>query len=440
MSLLYSLVELNRAAMAPLRLTAQGSRAWLNTPLNPMRDSQVGRSLRAAADIFESTTRYYGKPDWNLSETQINGRTVPVAGEVVWQSPWCRLVRFRRDEEALTAAIGDHTQPRLLIVAPLSGHYATLLRGTVEAFLPTHEVFITDWSDARMAPVWLGRFDLDDYIDHVRKILAVLGPGANVLAVCQPGPPVLAAISLMAEDDDPSRPATMTFMGSPIDARKSPTVPNQLAEERPYGWFKKNMIHTVPGPWPGMMRRVYPGFVQLSSFMNMNWERHVDAHYRFFEHLVGDDGDNADKHREFYDEYLSVLDLTEEFYLQTIKRIFQEHYLARGKFLHRGRLVRPEAIRSVGLMTVEGEKDDISGIGQTQAAHDICINIPDNLQEDWIQPGVGHYGVFNGRRFQNQIVPRVSAFIERFADPTQDKHLLTQLDERQGPSLFRKVA
>ncbi|MEO1029500.1 MAG: polyhydroxyalkanoate depolymerase, partial [Pseudomonadota bacterium] len=221
--MLYSLVELNRAAMAPLRLTAQSSRAFLNTPLNPMKDSEIGRSMRAAADVFESATRYYGKPNWNLDITEINGLPVPVDPEIVWQSPWCRLLHFKRDPELLGQAIGHHTQPRLLIVAPLSGHYATLLRGTVEAFLPSHEVFITDWSDARMAPVWLGRFDLDDYIDHVRQMLTALGPGANVLAVCQPGPPALAAISLMAEDEDPNLPATMTFMGSPIDARKSPT-------------------------------------------------------------------------------------------------------------------------------------------------------------------------------------------------------------------------
>jgi len=308
-------------------------------------------------------------------------------------------------------------QPTLMIVAPLSGHYATLLRGTVEAFLPTHEVYITDWTDARMVPIWQGRFDLDDYIDYIRAMLTHLGAGTNVLAVCQPGPPVLAAVSMMAEDDDPNRPATMTFMGSPIDARQSPTVPNQLAEERAFDWFQDNMIYTVPAPYPGAMRRVYPGFVQLSSFMHMNWDNHVDAHWKFFNHLVEGDGDNAGKHRTFYDEYLSVLDMPEEFYLQTIERIFQEHHLARGIFRHRDRLVRPAAItdvaaiKDVALMTVEGEKDDISGIGQTQAAHTLCPNIPEDMQADYIQPGVGHYGVFNGSRFRNEIVPRVSEFI-----------------------------
>ena len=247
-------------------------------------------------------------------------------------------------------------------------------------------------------------------------MIGEVGPGANVLAVCQPGPPTLAAIALMSEDSDPNVPASMTFMGSPIDCRKSPTVPNLLAEERPFEWFEENMIYTVPMPYPGAMRRVYPGFVQLSSFMNMNWERHVDAHWSFFEHLVGDDGDSASKHREFYDEYLSVLDLSAEFYLDTIKRIFQNHELPLGTFMHRGRLVKPSTITKTALMTVEGEKDDISGIGQTQAAHDLCTNLPEDMQLDYIQPGVGHYGVFNGSRFRKEIVPRVVNFIHKFHD------------------------
>ncbi|MEL7452133.1 MAG: polyhydroxyalkanoate depolymerase [Pseudomonadota bacterium] len=416
--MLYTLVEMNRVAMAPLRLAAKASRSYLTSPLNPLSKTNFGKSMAAAADVFESTTRYYGKPDWDIPTTRVNGVDIGITPEVAWRSTWCNLIHFRRDPADLAKARGAKAppQPRLLIVAPLSGHYATLLRGTVEAFLPTYEVFITDWTDARMVPVWRGRFDLDDYIDHVRSMLTYLGAGTNVLAVCQPGPPVLAAISMMAEDNDPSRPATMTFMGSPIDARKSPTVPNQLAEDREFAWFENNMIYTVPAPWPGAMRRVYPGFVQLSSFMNMNWENHVDAHWRFFNHLVEGDGDNAGKHRKFYDEYLSVLDLTEEFYLQTITRVFQEHHLARGIFKYRGRLVRPSAITDVALMTVEGEKDDISGIGQTQAAHTLCTNIPDDMQLDYIQPDVGHYGVFNGSRFRTEIVPRVNEFIARFAN------------------------
>jgi poly(3-hydroxybutyrate) depolymerase len=304
-------------------------------------------------------------------------------------------------------------------VAPLSGHYATLLRGTVQAFLQDHEVYVTDWSNARDVPMLEGRFDFHDYIDHVRAMLRAMGPRPHVVAVCQPGPAVLAAASLMAEDNDPSRPATMTFMGSPIDARLSPTVTNRLAEERPFTWFQRRMIHTVPPPYPGVMRRVYPGFVQLASFMSMNLERHQEAHQRYFSDLVKGDGDSAEKHLEFYDEYLSVLDLTEEFYLQTVDIVFQQYLLPKGELVHRGRIVRPQVITDIGLMTVEGENDDISGIGQTQAAHGLCSGLPDTLKEDYVQPDVGHYGVFNGRRFREEIYPRVRAFILRCDDAAE---------------------
>ena len=412
--MLYSLVELNRVAMAPMRLAAKAGRAALNSPFNPMGQTSYGKSLAAMADVFESATRYYGKPEWRISSVRINSIDVPVEPEIAWRSPWCGLVHFKKDAERLAQARRKDAAPlpRMLIVAPLSGHYATLLRGTVEGFLETHDVYITDWADARMAPVWLGRFDLDDYIDHVRRMLTHLGGGAHVLAVCQPGPPVLAAISMMAEDEDPALPATMTFMGSPIDARLSPTVPNKLAEERPFEWFEQNMIYTVPAPYPGVLRRVYPGFVQLASFMNMNWNRHVDAHWKFFNHLVAGDGDNAGKHREFYDEYLSVLDLTEEFYLQTIQRVFQEHHLPRGIYKYRGeRLVKPEAVRTVALMTVEGEKDDICSIGQTLAAQDLCTGVRAYRKVHHMQAGVGHYGVFSGRKWNNEIYPLLRDFI-----------------------------
>jgi poly(3-hydroxybutyrate) depolymerase len=250
---------------------------------------------------------------------------------------------------------------------------------------------------------------------YVREMIAAIGEGTHVVAVCQPGPPTLAAVALMAEDEDPLRPATMTFMGSPIDARKSPTVPNKLSEERPYEWFRDNLIQTVPATYSGALRRVYPGFLQLTGFINMNFDRHVDAHYRFFNHLVDGDGDNAERHRSFYDEYLSVMDLTEEFYLQTIKDVFQEHKLARGEMTVRDRPVRPEAITDVGLLTVEGENDDISGIGQTQAAHGLCSRLPDSLRKDHVQKGVGHYGVFNGRRFREEIAPMMKAFMAEHA-------------------------
>jgi poly(3-hydroxybutyrate) depolymerase len=412
-------MEISRAAMLPWRAAANATRRALRAPWNPASETLAGRSIAAAADVFESLTRYYGKPEWGLSPSMVEGKPVAHEPTPVWRKPFCTLLHFKRDRAALARARGVKASqiddPKVLFVAPMSGHYATLLRSTVEAFLPDHEVYITDWTDARMAPVVEGRFDLYDYVEYVREMIAEIGPGVNVVAVCQPGPPTLAAVALMAEDEDPARPATMTFMGSPIDARKSPTVPNQLAEERPLSWFKDNLIHTVPAIYPGAMRRVYPGFLQLTGFINMNFDRHVDAHYNFFKHLVGGDGDNADKHRSFYDEYLSVMDLTEEFYISTIEDVFQKHLLAKGEMVCKGRTVRPEAITDVALMTVEGENDDISGIGQTQAAHTLCSSLPSSMQEDYIQPGVGHYGVFNGRRFREEIAPRMKAFMARHA-------------------------
>ncbi|HNR78472.1 MAG TPA: polyhydroxyalkanoate depolymerase, partial [Parvularculaceae bacterium] len=359
--------------------------------VNPLADTWVGRASAAALDVFENATRRYPKPDWEISSTSIEGRAVPVIIEPALSKPFCDLVHFRKEG----ASSGRGPDPAVLIIAPLSGHYATLLRGTVEAMLPTHDVYITDWANARNVPLSAGRFDLNDYVDYLIEFLRFIGPRAHAMAVCQPGPALLAAAAVMAEEGDPCRPASMTIMGSPIDARRSPTVPNLLAQERKFEWFERNMIYTTPAPYPGVMRRVYPGFVQLYSFLSMNHDRHLNAHYDYFNHLVEGDGDSAEKHRTFYDEYLSVLDLTEEFYLQTIRQVFQEFSLAEGDFMHRGRRVRPEAITDIALMTVEGENDDISGIGQTQAAHDLCVNIPHSMKIDHIQPGVGHYGVFN---------------------------------------------
>ncbi|MEH0199165.1 polyhydroxyalkanoate depolymerase [Caulobacter sp. CCNWLY153] len=414
--MLYALHEASFYASTPMRLAARAARDFWGSPLNPAANTELGRRLYAGADLFSNVTRRYGKPDWRIDTVKINDVDVRVRPTVVWQSPWARLIQFDRDMADMRRAGKFELDPAVLIVAPLSGHYATLLRGTVEAFLPDHAVFIVDWQNAREVSVLQGRFDFHDYIDHIRDMLRVLGPRPNVLAVCQPGPPVLAAAALMAEDGDPSRPASMTFMGSPIDARLSPTVTNNLAEEKPFTWFQSNMIYTVPAPYPGMGRRVYPGFVQLASFMSMNADKHQEAHRRYFNSLVEGDGDGADKHLEFYDEYLSVLDLTEEFYLQTIDIVFQRHLLPKGELMHRGRKVDPGAITDIGLMTVEGEKDDISGIGQTQAAHDLCSSLPANLKEDYVQPGVGHYGVFNGRRFREEIYPKVRDFILR-TDP-----------------------
>ncbi|RZJ04908.1 MAG: polyhydroxyalkanoate depolymerase [Brevundimonas sp.] len=409
--MLYSLHELAYHSATPFRFGAQMARQFWSSPFNPASDTAIGRTAFASAELFESVTRRYGKPAWGLETIDIGGKDVRTTEQVVWSSPWCRLVRFARDVGDLKRAKKPIAAPSVLIVAPLSGHYATLLRGTVEGFLQDHDVYVTDWTNARQVPMLEGRFDFFDYIDHVRTMLAQIGPRAHVIGVCQPGPPVLAACALMAEDNDPNRPASMTFMGSPIDARLSPTVTNELAEEKPFAWFKSNMIHTVPWPYPGFGRRVYPGFVQLYSFMSMNEEKHLDAHREYFQDLVTGDGDAAHKHEEFYDEYLSVLDLSEEFYLQTIDIVFQQHLLPRGLLEHRGRKVDLTKITDIGLMTVEGAKDDISGVGQTQAAHTLCTSLPDDLRKLYVHPEVGHYGVFNGRRFRDDIYPAVRDFI-----------------------------
>ncbi len=409
--MLYTLHELAYQSAAPMRLGAQMMREFWSSPFNPAAQTAIGRTAYASAELFESLTRRYGKPDWGLEVVNVDGHPVRTVQEVVWSSPWCRLIRFTRNESDLKRAGKPVKAPTVMIVAPLSGHYATLLRGTVETFLQDYDVHVADWANARQVPMLEGRFDFFDYIDHIRAMLGAIGPRAHVVAVCQPGPPVLAAAALMAEDEDPARPASMIHMGSPIDARLSPTVTNQLAEDKPFAWFRSNMIHTVPLPYPGAGRRVYPGFVQLYSFMSMNEERHMDAHRRYFDHLVAGDGDSIQKHQAFYDEYLSVLDLTEEFYLQTIDIVFQNHLLPRGLLRHRDRPVRLEAVTDIGLMTVEGENDDISGVGQTQAAHTLCPNIPDDQRLLYVQPEVGHYGVFNGRRFRDEIYTRARDFI-----------------------------
>jgi poly(3-hydroxybutyrate) depolymerase len=411
--MLYAMHEAAYYASTPLRLMARGARDFWSSPLNPAADTDMGRKLYAGADLFANITRRYGKPAWNIDSVTIDGVPVKVRAVEVWKSPWVKLLHFARDTADLRRAGRKGLEPAILIVAPLSGHHATLLRGTVETFLQDHEVYVTDWSNARDVPMLEGRFDFHDYVDHVREMIRALGGRPHVLAVCQPGPPVLAAASLMAEDGDPNRPASLTFMGSPIDARLSPTVTNRLAEERPFTWFQRQMIYTVPPPYPGMLRRVYPGFVQLYSFMQLNLERHQEAHQRYFDDLVKGDGDGADKHLEFYNEYLSVLDLTEEFYLQTVEIVFQRYLLPKGELEHDGQLVRPELITDIGIMTVEGEFDDISGIGQTQAAHGLTPGVSEAMHEDYVQPNVGHYGVFNGRRFREGIYPRVRDFIRR---------------------------
>jgi poly(3-hydroxybutyrate) depolymerase len=303
----------------------------------------------------------------------------------------------------------------------MSGHYATLLRGTVQEMVQYADVYITDWIDARMVPLAAGGFDLDDYVDYVIDMLRHLGPGAHVMAVCQPSVPVLSAVSLMEARGDAAAPASMTLMGGPIDTRRNPTAVNLLAEEKDIGWFRDNAVMTVPWPNPGFMRDVYPGFLQLSGFMSMNLDRHITAHKDFFMHLVKDDGDSAEKHRDFYDEYLAVMDLTAEFYLQTVETVFIRHDLPKGRMTHRGEAVDPAAIRNTALFTVEGENDDISGVGQTQAAHDLCVNIPEERRAHYLQPKVGHYGVFNGSRFRSEIAPRIVDFMASNAAPQAGK-------------------
>ncbi|MCB9929076.1 MAG: polyhydroxyalkanoate depolymerase [Alphaproteobacteria bacterium] len=411
--MLYTAYEATHAAISPLRVAADVTRRFYRSPINPTAFWPQSKAIAAACDVFERVTRRYGKPEWGIAETQVDGETVPVRIEAAATHPFCTLLHFCREPEAMPA--GRAPDPAVLIVAPLSGHYATLLRGTVEAMLPEHDVYITDWHDARMVPVNQGRFGLEDYVDYIVDFLRFLGPDTHVLGVCQPGPAVLAATSVMAAANDPCQPASITLMGSPIDTRKSPTVPNQLATSRPLDWFEQNVISLVPWPNPGMMRRVYPGFLQLTGFMTMNLDRHVDAHLQLFRHLITGDGESADAHRKFYDEYNSVLDLTADFYLETVKVIFQEHDLPDGRMRHRGELVQPAAIRRTALMTVEGEKDDISGVGQTQAAHGLCTAIPAERRRLMVAERVGHYGIFNGRRWREQIQPQVRDFIRTHA-------------------------
>lgn len=409
--MLYGLSELGYNAITPWRMAARATRDFWHSPFNLAANTPWGRQSYASAELFANLTQRHGKPAWRIDGVEIDGTPVAVSEEVAWTSPWCKMIHFARDPADMRRAGRTGTEPAILIVAPMSGHYATLLRGTVETFLQDHEVYVTDWVNAREVPILDGRFDFYDYIDHVRAMLQALGPRAHVLAVCQPGPPTLAACAVMAAAGDPCRPASMTFMGSPLDARLSPTAPTKMAEEKPFAWFKSNLIYTVPPPWAGAFRRVYPGMVQLTAFISMNAERHQDAHQQYYADLVKGDGDHAAKHLEFYDEYLAVMDLTEEFYLQTIDIVFQSHLLPRGLLTHHGERVQLEAVKDIALMTVEGENDDISGVGQTQAAHGLCSSLPDAMKQVYVQPGVGHYGVFNGRRFREEIYPKVRSFI-----------------------------
>ncbi len=401
--MLYHLHEFRHATMAPTRMMAQAMRMTFTHPMMPVSYTHLGRTLAAGAELLERTTKRYAKPEFNLPHTVVDGQRVAVRERVTHFSPFCDLLHFHRDT--------DQAHPRLLVVAPMSGHYATLLRGTVETLLPDHDVYITDWVDIRDVSITAGRFTLDDYIDTVMGLLHHLGPNTHVLAVCQPSVPVLAATSIMAVRNDPCQPASLTLMGGPIDTRINPTKVNEMATTRPLSWFEQTVIHTVPLPNVGAGRRVYPGFLQLQGFMSLNPERHIGEHLGLFHNLVRGDGDSAEKHREFYDEYLAVMDLPADYYLETIKTVFQDHALPEGRMQWRGQAIEPGRITRTALMTIEGEKDDITGMGQTQAAHDLCTGLSSDLRRHHLQPKVGHYGVFNGRRWREEIYPHVRDFI-----------------------------
>ena len=403
--MLYSLYDWQFAAAQPFRLIAVAGQELFSNPVMPVSDTRFGRAMAAGFELFERTTRRYAKPAFGIDFTYDGNKTVAVREEIALQADFGNLLHFKRDT--------DRNDPKVLLVAPMSGHFATLLRGTVATMLPDHDVYITDWTDAREIPAIKGRFDLDDYVDYIVSFLEHLGPDTHVIAVCQPSVPVMAAVSLMAADDHPCQPASMTLMGGPIDTRINPTAVNTYAETRPIEWFRSSVLSVVPMSYPGAGRTVYPGFMQLTGFMTMNMDRHFGAHLRLFEHLVTGDGDSAEGHRRFYDEYLSVMDMTAEFYLQTVETVFQRHDLPRGQMYHRERLVDPGAIRKTALLTIEGELDDISATGQTEAAHRLCANLPARKKKHHLQESVGHYGIFNGRRWREKIYPVVRDFIRK---------------------------
>jgi poly(3-hydroxybutyrate) depolymerase len=394
--MLYSLYEAQHMALAPLRLMAEWSRGWFGHPFSPLAHLPLSRRVAASSDLFLRLTERYEKPQWAVANAHM---------EVAAQKPFCRLIHFRQD------AAKRH---KVLLVAPLSGHHATLLRDTVHSLLPEHDVWVTDWIDARMVPLAAGPFHLADYVDYIRDWIGLLSPDLHVVSVCQPTVPVLAAVSLMASRGG-AQPRTMVMMGGPIDARRSPTAVNNLALKKPYSWFEQNLIHRVPAKYPGYMRLVYPGFLQHLGFVAMNPHRHLNAHRDYFNHLMLGDGESAEAHRRFYNEYNAVLDMPAEYYLDTIETVFQDFALPKGRMFVRGERVRPQAIREAALLTVEGELDDISGNGQTEAAHALCLNIPRERRAHFVAPAVGHYGIFSGRRWREVVFPRVRDFIARHA-------------------------
>ncbi|MDQ4086544.1 MAG: polyhydroxyalkanoate depolymerase [Pseudomonadota bacterium] len=401
--MLYDAYEVQRSLLAGASTLANIGAGWMQNPANPFAYSHMGPIVASALDVFAHASAPRGKPAFGLDRTIVEGKTVPVAEEIVLRKPFGQLKRFRRE--------GIEGSPRLLVVAPMSGHYATLLRGTVERMLPRHDVYITDWRDAKMVPLDEGRFDLDDYVDYLVEFLEHIGPGAHMLAVCQPSVPAFAAACLMAADRHPCRPRTLTMMGGPIDPRQAPTAVNTVATQRPYAWFERNVIATVPYLYPGGGRAVYPGFLQLAGFMAMNLGDHLNSHWEMFKHLVQGNGESAESTKAFYEEYRSVCDMTAEFYLQTVDVVFQRHLLPKGEMMHRGRRVDPAALRDVALLAIEGERDDISGVGQTKAALNIASGLPQTMKRYHLARGAGHYGIFHGSKWRNRIAPVVEAWI-----------------------------
>jgi poly(3-hydroxybutyrate) depolymerase len=402
--LLYDAYELQRSWFNSASNWAAIGAELLSNPALPMGYFGTGPIVASALQVFANFYEERGKPAFNIANVKIDGKEDAVAETVVLEKPFAALRHFRR--EGLPA-----DAPKLLIVAPMSGHYATLLRGTVARLVENQEVWITDWADAKTVPPSAGRFDLDDYIDYLIEFLRFIGPQTHMLAVCQPSVPAFAAAAIMGAENDPCRPVTLTLMGGPIDTRASPTTVNDVAMERPLNWFRDNVIATVPLTYPGGGRRVYPGFLQLAGFLSMNIESHMMSHYEMFKHLTLGDQESADGTKRFYDEYLSVCDMTAEFYLQTIEHVFQRHSLPKGEFVHRGKPIDPRAIRDTALLAIEGERDDISGIGQTRAALDLAADLPDGLKKYHLARDVGHYGIFNGSKWRTRIAPVVEDWI-----------------------------
>jgi poly(3-hydroxybutyrate) depolymerase len=413
--LLYQMHEVGRAWMAPFTYWAEAN-ARIFSAHNTWLGTLPGASRVAAAnELFYRVGKDYVKPAFDIHAVEVAGHDVPVVERVAVDKPFCRLLRFKRYTDDVANIKDMKRDPTVLVVAPLSGHHATLLRDTVRTLLPEHKVYITDWVDARMVPKDAGAFTLDDYVGYIDEFIRHIGAeNLHVISVCQPTVPVLAAVSLMAARGEQT-PRTLTMMGGPIDTRESPTSVNNLATQKPLWWFETNVIGIVPANYPGRGRRVYPGFLQHAGFVAMNPERHFVSHWDFYQDLVKGDLDDADAHRRFYDEYNAVLDMPAEYYLDTVRIVFQEHLLPRGHWRVRGEAVKPAAIRDTALLTIEGELDDISGLGQTRAAHKLCTGVAEGDREHLTVKGAGHYGIFSGRRWREQVYPQVRDFIARYA-------------------------